>query len=402
MYPLGFVTGVIRSGDGLESSQRIINLLHQIPTQPSPSAAEAAAAIDPDACDANDPVTNVDNLCHQLVITIDPQGCRDVDDALSIRRLPTGGFLVGVHIADVGRYVMKGDVIDRNACRRVTSFYSSTKKVYHMLPERLSQELCSLNESEDHRVLSVYIETDSKHDVVDYETPRVKRSVIRNRGKMTYEEAQKLIDEARLSSVIWDATSHRSAVVHLHNIAKRMRARRLLEGRFFFDEPEDPFSNLDQLFSCEAHQLIEEFMIKANSVIANMIISEFPKEAPIRRQKAPLEDDLENWCQRQSGIAEHSFYFRQFEKLRSRFRNSSGTDNGNGVECKDIAVLESTIKAIESMGTRGNSLSKIAAVIGAENRHPLHALAMKNWFKIQVFINKSQIIFLELYFKLIC
>jgi len=385
MYPLGYVTRVIRSGDGLESSQRIINLLHQIPTRPSQDAAMTAASIDPSVYDAEDTVTDVDNLRNQIVITIDPEGCQDIDDALSIRKLPTGGFRIGVHIADVGRFVTKGDVIDRNASRRVTSFYSSTKKVYHMLPEKLSQELCSLRESEERRVLTVYIETDDQHNVVESETPIVKRSVIRSRRKMTYEEAQQCIDGARSSCVVWDASSHQSAVVHLHNIAKQMRAKRLCEGRHFFNEPDDPFPNLDQLVHCEAHQLIEEFMIKANSLIAYFIISKFPNVAPVRRQKAPEEGEIENWCQQQAGVAELSFYFRQFEILRNRFQNSpGGTDDENTLNSKNIAVLESTISAIESLGARGNNLPKMAAVVGAESRHPLHALAMKNWYRIQV------------------
>lgn len=101
MYPRGYVTRLVHAGTDLESSQRILNLLHQIPTRPSDKCAEAAKKLENYKYSQH---KDIIDLRQQLVITIDPEGCRDVDDALSIRRLKTGDFVVGVHIADVGRF----------------------------------------------------------------------------------------------------------------------------------------------------------------------------------------------------------------------------------------------------------------------------------------------------------
>lgn len=102
MYPRGYVTRIVRSGTDLDSSQCIINLLHQVPTRPSAECATEAEKLQSYNFDLDD--EHPEDMRRQLVISIDPDGCRDVDDALSIRRRPDGGFLVGVHIADVGRF----------------------------------------------------------------------------------------------------------------------------------------------------------------------------------------------------------------------------------------------------------------------------------------------------------
>lgn len=386
MYPLGYVTLVLPSGDDVESSQRILNLLYQIPTQPSAEADQAAEAIDPSTSSDEDGTTQVEDLRKQLVISIDPDTCRDVDDALSIRRLPTGGFWVGVHIADVGRFVAKDDVIDRSARRRMTSFYSSTNQVYHMLPSKLSENVCSLKDSADRRVISVYLETDKHCQVIDSEKPIVRRSIIKNQQKMTYDEAQEMINRTRFSAINWEANSVLSAVAHLHEIAKRLRIRRLREGRFFFDEPEDPFATVDKLVYCESHQLIEELMIRSNAEVARLIVGRFPEAAPVRRQKAPSDEEIEDWCRQHEDIVGASFYFRRFEIFRRRF--GEGFDNGDDEESSDygsksVAILESTFRAMESVGPRGD-VTRMSAVIGAENRHPLHAMTLKKWYQIQV------------------
>jgi len=82
----------------------------------------------------------------RFTLTIDPQTCKDMDDAISLKKLTSTEFELGVHIADVSHYVKKNDPIDKNARRRGTSFYPATNTVYHMLPNKLSEEFCSLKE----------------------------------------------------------------------------------------------------------------------------------------------------------------------------------------------------------------------------------------------------------------
>ena len=101
--------------------------------------------------------TNRADLTDLYTVTIDPPGCKDIDDAISFKKKSSNLFELGVHIADVSHYVAKDDVIDKNARRRGTSFYSAaTDTVYHMLPDRLSQDLCSLTESKLCDTLNCY------------------------------------------------------------------------------------------------------------------------------------------------------------------------------------------------------------------------------------------------------
>ena len=377
MYPLGYVERVVRSGKSFESSQRIINLMHQIPTRPSSDAREAVAGLDSNSTIDEDADTDIEDLHDLLVVTIDSESCKDADDGLSIRRLPTGGFVVGVHITDVARFVQKGDVVDKNAGRRVTSFYSSTRKVYHMLPAKLSEDVCSLMEDQVRHVISVYISTDWLLNVIDADCA-VKRSVVRNLKNVTYEKAQQMIDASKNAEPSWIGGSLESVIVHLHKIADRMRNGRMKEGEFF-SEAEDPFATVDQLVHREAHRLVEEFMIMANAKIARLIVDWYPESAPVRRQKEPTFENMESWWPKWTDTANSSFYFRQFEMLRKNFGSVDINDD------RTVAVLESTIRAMESFGKPGGGdWATFAAVIGCEKRHPMHALAMKNWYQIQV------------------
>jgi len=383
MYPLGYVVRVIKAGEHLRDSQRVINLLYQIPTRPNPECTEAAAsltnAVYGEAADVA--AAGMEDLRSQLTITIDPSGCRDVDDALTLSQLPSGGFLVGVHIADVGRFVTPGDVIDSDSRRRMMSFYAATGVVYHMLPVLLSEDACSLLQGKDRAVLSVYLETDDKLNITDKvsHNVRVCRSLIRNDRQMTYEEAQQIIDEAAYQR--WEEGSLEKMVVCLHQIAQRLRIARLRDARYCFSEPDDPFC----LAGChEAHQLIEELMIKTNFTVAKFLVAHFPETVPVRRQKSPDDDDIKKWTCRHRAISEVSLYFKQFEMLSSFFRRHTHDDESD--KPMTIPFLQSTIDDLKT-AVENRDLRKAVSLIAHESQHPLHLLAMNSWFRIQVCAN---------------
>ena len=374
MYPLGYVLQVVKAGEHLGDSQRVLNLLHQIPTRPNPECSDAAAILDGDAV-----TTGVEDIRCQLTVTIDPTGCQDVDDALTLTQLPTGGFLVGVHIADVGRFVEQGDMIDSNARRRMMSFYAATDKVYHMLPERLSSDVCSLLQGKDRNVLSVHLETDDKLNVIETRSHfPICRSLIRNDRQMTYEEAQEIIDEPGIQRLPWKGGSVKKVVVNLHHIAQRLRIARLREARFCFSEPDDPFCHA----GChEAHQLVEEFMIQTNFTVAQFLASRFPESVPVRRQKSPDDDDVNRWCCRHKDAAQVSLYFQQFDMRRGLFHGCA--QDAESVKPKTISFLKSTIDGLKA-AVESRNLRKAVSLIAHETQHPLHMLAMNGWFQIQV------------------
>ena len=199
--------------------------------------------------------------------TIDPRDAKDFDDALSFRSLPEGRYEVGVHIADVSHYVQPGGIIDDEAYRRATSVYLVDRTI-PMLPERLSNFLCSLRPDEDKYAYSCIFTLDAEARLL---AARITRTVIRSSRRFTYEEAQEIIDTG--------TGDHSEAILTLHTLAQKLRARRFERGSIAFDRPEVRFE-LDEAGkpievhikeSKPAHQLIEEFMLLANRTVAERI-----------------------------------------------------------------------------------------------------------------------------------
>ena len=390
MYPLGYVVRVVKAGEQLADSQRVINLLYQIPTRQNRECVTAAASLmNFPYDDAGDiAAAGLKDIRHQLTITIDPSGCKDIDDALTLSQLPTGGFLVGVHIADVGKFVAKGDVIDSNAKRRMMSFYAATRDVYNMLPAHLSEDVCSLMHGEDRCVVSVYLQTDNKMNMIDTEThPLICRSLIRNNRQMTYEEVQDIINDSGNKRIPWMEDSVYVMVVHLHRIAQRLRLNRLRLARHCFSEPDDPFCHVE----ChDAHQLIEEFMILTNFTVAGFLVERFPESVPVRRQKSPDDDEVKSWGTCHEAAVRVSLYFKQFDMLSGLIPRYARDDYSD--QPKKISFLQSTIDKLK-VAAENENLQKAVSLIAHESRHPLHLLAMNSWFKIQV----SRLFVLKLY-----
>ena len=202
-----------------------------------------------------------------LTCTIDPRDAKDFDDALSFRPLLGNRYEVGVHIADVSHYVQPGGIIDDEAYRRATSVYLVDRTI-PMLPERLSNFLCSLRPDEDKYAYSCIFTLDAEAQLV---SARIARTVIRSTRRFSYEEAQEIIDTGR--------GDHAEAILTLHQLAQKLRARRFEKGSIAFDRPEVRFE-LDKdgepiavhiKESKPAHQLIEEFMLLANRTVAERI-----------------------------------------------------------------------------------------------------------------------------------
>ncbi|MEJ2503122.1 MAG: ribonuclease R, partial [Gemmatimonadota bacterium] len=207
-----------------------------------------------------------EDLRGQLIFTIDPADAKDHDDALSIRRGEDGLWEVGVHIADVSHYVEEGGEIDQEAFRRATSVYL-VDRVIPMLPEALSNDLCSLRPHEDRLALSLLLRLDDHAEVRDH---RVVRSVIRSAHKLAYEDAQAVLDGSGSVSEEVDG-----AIRDLATLARRLRAKREARGSIDFDLPESRVvldvagepTDIQKVQRLEAHRLIEDFMILANEVI---------------------------------------------------------------------------------------------------------------------------------------
>jgi len=230
-----------------------------------------------------------------LTITIDPKDAKDFDDAISIRKLNNGLWEVGVHIADVTHYVLPGTIIDREGEERATSVYLVDRTV-PMLPEHLSNGICSLRPNEDKLTFSVIFQLNDDAEIKNYQ---IARTVICSNRRFTYEEAQNIIETGE--------GDFKEDVLILDRLAKQLREVRFNNGAIAFDRVEVRFEidekgkPLSVYFKQQkdANKLVEEFMLLANKTVATHI------GKPGRGQKAktfvyrihdlPNPDKLQNF-----------------------------------------------------------------------------------------------------------
>lgn len=199
--------------------------------------------------------------------TIDPVDAKDFDDALSIRKTESGLWEVGVHIADVSHYLQVDSALDKEAVQRATSVYLVDRCI-PMLPEILSNFVCSLRPDEEKLCFSAVFELDEEASLHNY---WFGRTIIRSNRRFTYEEAQEIIETK--------AGDFAEEILVLDRLAKKMREERSRKGSIFFDKAEVKF-NLDEegkplgvFFKTQkdAHKLIEDFMLLANRAVAEFL-----------------------------------------------------------------------------------------------------------------------------------
>ena len=206
-----------------------------------------------------------EDLRKEFIVTIDPDDARDFDDAIHVEKLENGGWHLGVHIADVAAYVAPASALDREARRRGNSVYLPDR-VIPMLPERLSNGVCSLNAGVDRLTHSVFIQFD-KNGVA--KSARFARSMIRSAHRLTYKEAY-----AILKSAPRDRLGERLHVAW--ELASLLRRKRFAHGSLDLDFPEVKVwldnngypAKLERVENDESHQLIEECMLAANEAVA--------------------------------------------------------------------------------------------------------------------------------------
>ena len=265
MNPRGEIIDILgQKGDNNTEMHAILaefGLPYKYPENVEKAAEKIDAGITPEEVGRREDFRDV------TTFTIDPRDAKDFDDALSIRRLDNGNYEVGVHIADVTHYVHPNTIIDREARSRATSVYLVDRTI-PMLPERLSNGLCSLRPDEEKLTFSAIFEMDRKANVVN---SRIGRTVIKSNRRFTYEEAQERIETGQ--------GDYAEEINILNGLAKEMRRRRYQEGALEFDRAEVRFE-IDEngkpvsvyfKESKDSNKLIEEFMLLANLTVAESI-----------------------------------------------------------------------------------------------------------------------------------
>jgi len=227
-----------------------------------------------------------------LTFTIDPEDAKDFDDAISVRNLDNGNYEIGVHIADVSHFVTPESILDKSAYKRATSVYLPDR-VNPMLPEKISNELCSLRPNEDKYTFSVVFQVTNRAEI---KHKWIGRTIIHSNHRFTYEEVQHTIETK-------DGL-HFKPILLLNDLAQRFRRERFRNGAINFSSQEVKFK-LDETGkpigimikeSKEAHKLVEEFMLLANRTIAEYVskikINKEPLPFPYRIHDTPDEEKL--------------------------------------------------------------------------------------------------------------
>lgn len=236
---------------------------HQLPTEFPPDVLDEAQKI-PETV-GSEMFAGREDLREQFIVTIDPDDARDFDDAINVERLPDDGWSLGVHIADVSAYVRPGTALDREAYKRGNSVYLPDR-VIPMLPERLSNGVCSLHPGVNRLTQSVFIQFTKDGRA---KSSRFARTIIRSARRLTYREAYAILRTApndKLGQRLHEAWE----------LASVLRKKRFEQGSLDLDFPEvkvrldeqgKPVA-LERIENDESHQLIEEFMLAANEAVA--------------------------------------------------------------------------------------------------------------------------------------
>ncbi|MCK9402466.1 MAG: ribonuclease R [Chitinophagaceae bacterium] len=312
--------------------------------------------------------------CRELLtFTIDPVDAKDFDDALSIRKLANGHYEIGVHIADVSYYVLPETELDAEAYKRATSVYLPDR-VNPMLPERISNELCSLRPHEDKFTFSAIFQMTNKGEVKQY---WLGKTVIHSDHRYAYEEVQEIIESKK--------GMHVEEILLLNDIAQRLRKNRFSKGainfssqevRFKLDEKGKPIGVMVKE-SKEAHQLIEEFMLLANRTVAENVaklnINKKPLPFPYRVHDQPDPEKLGPFMvfARKHG---HVFNTSSPEKIAHSFnamlQEAKGKPEQHVLEQLGIRTMAKAIYTSENIGHYGLAFEHYCHFTSPIRRYP--------------------------------
>jgi exosome complex exonuclease DIS3/RRP44 len=234
------------------------------------------------------------DLRHLDVCSVDPIGCKDIDDALHCITLSNGNYEVGVHIADVSHFVKAGTEIDKEAARRCTTVYMVDRRT-DMLPGLLTETLCSLISDVDRMAFSVIWEINSS--TFEVVATKFGKSCIKSRASLNYYKAQEMIDDKS------DKTPLTQSLRGLLTIARVLRDRRVANGALTLASPELKFkldnesqnpTDVSEYLHVDTHFMIEEFMLLANVAVAERLAAYYPSFAILRRHPKPKVKELQD------------------------------------------------------------------------------------------------------------
>lgn len=265
--PVGIVTSVLGPAGDNDTEMHAIVAEFGLPYE-FPEVVEAEAQAIPETISEAE-IAKRRDMRSVTTFTIDPADAKDFDDALSIQKLSNGNWEIGVHIADVSHYVLPNTELEKEAYKRATSVYLVDRTI-PMLPEKLSNNLCSLRPNEDKLTFSAVFELD---DQANIKSQWFGRTVIHSDRRFSYEQAQEILEGAE--------GDYKEELLLLNRLAYILRDARFKKGSIAFETPEVKFV-LDERgtplavtpkIRKDAHKLIEDYMLLANKKVAEFVFN---------------------------------------------------------------------------------------------------------------------------------
>ena len=401
---IGSVVDILgKTGDNNAEMHAILaqyNLPYKYPKNVEEAAEKIDATITQEEIDRREDFRDV------FTCTIDPKDAKDFDDALSIRKLDSGLWEVGVHIADVSHYVKEGSVIDKEAYARATSIYLVDRTI-PMLPERLCNFICSLRPDEEKLCYSVIFQLDDEANIKHW---HLAHTVIKSNRRYAYEEVQQILED---NGVAVDTSNeeggrrneeprkklkgdHALELITLDALAKKLRAARFKNGSVKFDREELHF-DIDETgkpvrayfkTSRDANKLIEEFMLLANKTVAESIgrvkKGAKAKTLPYRIHDQPDPTKLENLRQ---FVAKFGYKVKTSgtkgaitRSLNALMADAEGTREQNAIETVALRAMMKAKYSVHNIGHYGLAFDYYTHFTSPIRRYPdtmVHRLLTK-------------------------
>ena len=369
--PVGEIVSIIAAEDDNDAAMKELLVENGFPLVFPEEVMEEANRL-PDVLDKEEIKKRKD--CREiLTFTIDPLDAKDFDDALSIRELKGGQYEIGVHIADVSHYVEPDTELDKEGYKRATSVYLPDR-VNPMLPEKISNELCSLRPKEDKFTFSAIFQMNIKGEVKQY---WLGKTVIHSNHRFTYEDVQEIIEKK-------DGI-YSEQILLLNTIAQTLRKKRFEKGainfssqevRFKLDENSKPIGIVVKE-SKESHQLIEEFMLLANRSVAENVskikINQKEIPFPYRVHDQPDAEKLKPFIEFAKKYG-HTFDISSPEKIAHSFnlmlKDVEGKPEQHVLEQLGIRTMSKAIYTTKNIGHYGLAFEHYCHFTSPIRRYP--------------------------------
>ncbi len=388
--PRGHIVDVLGEPGENDTEMHAILAEFALPYRFEPEVANAADSI-PDQITAED-IAQRRDFRNILTFTIDPTDAKDFDDALSFRVLENGNYEVGVHIADVTHYVLPGSVVDEEARSRGTSVYLVDRTV-PMLPEKLSNKLCSLRPNEEKLTFSAVFEMTPLGRIAGQ---WFGKTVINSDYRFDYDGAQRVIEAGAAGEHEGVPEEVKNAVLVLHGLASKLRKKRFASGAIGFERPEMKVVvdekgrpvDVCQKVSKEANWLIEEFMLLANRTVAEFVATgcKGVGEAPAKGSRKPAKtfvyrvhdepnqdkvDNLRNFIGNFGYKMGPTTNGKEISKeLNSLFAAAKDTPEYNAIELLSLRTMAKARYDTESLGHYGLAFKYYTHFTSPIRRYP--------------------------------